>query len=92
VPPSPVRACVADGDSNRLVYMPVLSGMAIGTTIAAAETKSDSRSQNSGLFPRWRSAHQPEEQNSRQIHYKRMKLKPDEPPGTIDELIAKDIR
>jgi hypothetical protein len=34
---------------------------------------------------------QPEEQDSRQIHYQRMKLKPDEPPGTIDELIAKDI-
>ena len=65
--------------------------MAIGTTIAAAETKSDSCSQNRDLFPRWRSARQPEEQNSRQIHYKRMKLKRDEPPGTIDELIAKDI-
>ena len=28
---------------------------------------------------------------SRQIHYKWIKLKRDEPPGTIEELIAKDI-
>jgi hypothetical protein len=62
-----------------------LPGMAIGTTIAAAETRRDSLSHD------WRSAPQLEEQNSRKFSIKNMRLKPDEPPSTIEEPIAQDV-
>jgi hypothetical protein len=65
--------------SRTSVRNPVFARNGIGTTIAAAETRSDSRSHD------WRSAPQLEEQNSRKFSIKNMRLKPDEPPSTIEE-------